>query len=268
MEYSLNKVNTEKFSMDYMKFGSGKNTLVILPGLSITKVLIAAPAIVNQYRLFADDFTVYLFERRSDVPDEYSVGDMADDTAEVLKLLNLSGVCLFGTSQGGMIAMLIAAKYPSLVKKLALGSTALKVDENRGKIIKSWIDLAKAGKKEELCLSMGENVYPESFFEENKTAFSSMSKIVTDEDLRRFIIIAGGARDFDATEAVKKITCPVMVSGDKDDKVLGGDSAPELSKVFGNNSGFTECVYSGYGHAAYDTAPNFKQKLYDFLFDE
>ncbi len=248
-----------------MKFGSGKNTLVILPGLSLTKVLIAAPAIANQYRLFTGDFTVYLFERRSDTPDKYSVADMAEDTAEAIKILNLSEVCLFGTSQGGMIAMLIAAKYPGLVKKLVLGSTALRVDENRGEIIKSWIDLAKAGKTEELCLSMGKSIYPEDFFEKNKTAFLSMAKTVTDEDLWRFIITAEGARGFDATEAVKKITCPVMVSGDTQDKVLGGDSARELSKVFANNPGFTEQIYSGYGHAAYDTAPDFKQKMYDFL---
>ena len=109
MEYSLGEVRTKGFTMEYMKFGSGGGTLVILPGLSLTRVLLAAPAVVRRYELFAEDFTVYVFERRSDLPKTYSVEDMARDTADAMESLGLSGVNLFGASQGGMIAMLIAA---------------------------------------------------------------------------------------------------------------------------------------------------------------
>lgn len=265
MEYILDTIKTESFSMDYLKFGTGKNTLVILPGLSLTRVLPAAPAIANQYKLFAEEYTVYLFERRSVLPEEYSVGDMADDTAEALNVLDLNDICLYGVSQGGMIAMLIAANHPGLVKKLVLGSTALKVNKARGKVIEEWISLASSGKTEELCLLFGKKVYSKQVFEENKSAFSAMAKIVTAEDLKRFVILAEGTAGFDASDAAIKIMCPVMVMGDTEDNVLGGDSARELAEAFGNNPQIEECIYSGYGHAAYDTAPDFPNKMYEFL---
>ncbi len=55
---------TENFSMDYIRFGSGRKTLVILPGLSVQSVIPAAADIEKQYDLFKKDYTVYLFDRR------------------------------------------------------------------------------------------------------------------------------------------------------------------------------------------------------------
>ena len=67
-----------------------------------------ADAVAQEYSLLADDYTVYMFDRRKEVPETYSVSDMARDTAAVFRALGLSQVSLFGASQGGMIAMTIA----------------------------------------------------------------------------------------------------------------------------------------------------------------
>ena len=265
MEYSLGEVRTKGFTMEYMKFGSGGGTLVILPGLSLTRVLLAAPAVVRRYELFAEDFTVYVFERRSDLPKVYSVEDMARDTADAMESLGLSGVNLFGASQGGMIAMLIAAERSGLVKKLILGSTALCADEKRIETIGEWVRLARSGDRESLCLSFGEKVYPRAVFEENRAAFSAMAKMTTDGDIGRFIVLAEGTRGFSVEGFADKITCPVMVMGDTSDEVLGAEAAKELCEKFKGRDGFESCIYSGFGHAAYDTAPDFPRRMYDFI---
>ena len=61
-------VQTESFSMDYFRFGTGSRMMVILPGLSVQSVMGAAQAVEAAFRSFEDSFTVYLFDRRNELP--------------------------------------------------------------------------------------------------------------------------------------------------------------------------------------------------------
>ncbi|MBR3144750.1 MAG: alpha/beta hydrolase [Clostridia bacterium] len=261
----IKTVKTKDFTMRYFSFGSGEKVLVILPGLSITSVMPSADTIAAAYGKFSDEYTVYLFDRREDMPKVYGIDDMARDTAIALEELGLKNVNLFGASQGGMIALLLSINYPHLVAKLAIGSSTAKVGEFNEKILKRWIELAKLQKKEELYLDFAKKIYPERFYEKYKNAFIEMSKTVTDSDLSRFIISASGTKGFDVTEKLKEIKCPVLVLYAADDKVLGGDSAKELKEKLSTREDVTFFGYSGFGHAAFDTAPDYKRRLYAFF---
>jgi pimeloyl-ACP methyl ester carboxylesterase len=50
----------------------------------------------------------------------YNLTDMAEDTARLIKALKLGKTHLLGASMGGMIAQIVAARYPSLVQRMAL----------------------------------------------------------------------------------------------------------------------------------------------------
>ncbi|MGP4713558.1 alpha/beta fold hydrolase [Psychrobacter sp. DM8] len=50
----------------------------------------------------------------------YNLTDMAEDTARLIKALHLGSTHLIGASMGGMISQIVAARYPSLVDKVAL----------------------------------------------------------------------------------------------------------------------------------------------------
>ena len=129
MEFLTDKVYTDGFSMTYLRFGHGKTPLVILPGLSVQSMIPLAPVLVRQYEIFTEDFTVYVFDRRLEVPLNYPIREMAFDTVKVLQQLKLKDISLFGTSQGGMIAQVIALKRPDLVSRLVLCSTAPYIPE-------------------------------------------------------------------------------------------------------------------------------------------
>ena len=124
MDIFTDKIITESFSMDYFRFGSGDRAFVILPGLSIQSVLLSKEAVAQGYASLAEYYTIYVFDRREDLPDPYTVEDMAEDTAEAMKELGLKDTFLFGASQGGMMAQVIAIRHPELVAKLVLGSTS------------------------------------------------------------------------------------------------------------------------------------------------
>ena len=89
MKIPIQTVTTAGFSMDYICFGNGAETMVILPGLSVQSVLPQAKAIAKQYARFTDDYTVYLFDRRKELPPVYTVEDMANDTVQAMESLGL-----------------------------------------------------------------------------------------------------------------------------------------------------------------------------------
>ena len=58
MDFLIDKVSLNGFSMEYLKFGNGRKNLVILPGLSVQSVLLYSSSVVKQYERFTKDFTV------------------------------------------------------------------------------------------------------------------------------------------------------------------------------------------------------------------
>ena len=190
---------------------------------------------------------------------------MAEDTAEVMKTLGIEKADLFGASQGGMIALTIAAEYPALVNKVAVASTSVFIDENRYAVIDEWVGLARAKKAKELYLSFADKVYPPEVFIQNRDAFIALSETVADAELSRFVILAEGTRGFDISGRVSGIKCPVFCAFDKDDAVLGAGPGYDIINLFAGNPAFELSVTQGFGHAVYDTAPDFAQKLYSFF---
>ena len=130
--------------MEYFSFGSGERAFVILPGVSTRSLMLSAMAVSAAYRAFGEEYTVYAFDRRRNMPDDYSVRQMASDTAAVMQTLGIADADIFGASQGGMMAMCMAIDHPELVRKMALGSTAAKMDDQGREDTKRWIELAQS----------------------------------------------------------------------------------------------------------------------------
>ncbi len=261
----LGTIQAENFTMDYLRFGNGARNLVIIPGVSVQSVMNYAESITDSYKLLTEDFTVYVFDRRKDMPDSYTVYEMARDTAEAIKALKLGRVSIFGASQGGMIAMKIAIDYPELVEALILGSTAARVTEEALTVIDRWIQLAKAGDSEGLYLSFGEAVYPAQVFEQSRQLMIDAARTVTPDDLKRFITMSEGMKGFDVTGDLRKIMCPVLVIGSNDDRVLGGEASVQIMESLKGRPDCELFMYDGYGHAAYDLAPDYRERMLKFL---
>jgi len=258
-------VKTNGFEMEYAYFGRGKRAFVILPGLGIQSILNAVDQVEDAFRFMEDDLTVFLFDKRKDIPPVYSIQDMAEDTAAAMKEAGLADVFLFGASQGGMIAMEIAIHHPELVSKLVLASTAARVGSEKRSAIESWIDLAKKKDAMALCHAFAKAIYPENVYEQSRDYFTQMAETVTDQELKRFLILAESIRGFDALSDIERIGCPILLIGAKDDEVLGSDAADEIAKRLGSRDDVTMHLYEGYGHAVFDTAPDFRPRVYAWL---
>ena len=140
-------VKIDNTEMEYVTFGNGIQPFIIIPGLGDALKTVRGTAVPfsYMYRIYAKYFKVYLFSRKNMIPKDYTIADMADDQAKVLKTLGISDACVMGVSQGGMISMHLAAKYPELVTKLVLANTAPYANDVIKTVVGTWIDKAKQG---------------------------------------------------------------------------------------------------------------------------
>ena len=79
--------------IDYIKFGSGTKTLVMIQGLNTQRIHGNGLMLSILYKKFAKEYTVYLFDRRERIYDGITVKEMALDNgydiyAEVIKQTN------------------------------------------------------------------------------------------------------------------------------------------------------------------------------------
>ncbi len=248
--------------MDYIVFGNGEKAFVILPGLSIHSVMGAADAIAAAYADFTEKYTVYVFDRARDIEEGYTVRNMAEDTATAMQSLQITDADVFGASQGGMIAMYLAIDHPELVHTLILGSTLAKPNDTFEQVLEEWIHLAE--KKEEVGLleSFADKVYSATTLESYRESLISSNLGISDEEYRRFIILAEACRTFDCYDELSSIRCPVLVIGSAGDRVVTAEGSEQIAEAL-------DCeIYlydDSYGHGVYDEAADYKQRCLDFL---
>jgi len=259
---NVKTVSVGKLEMDYIVFGNGEKSFVILPGLSVHSVMGLGGAIIEAYKDFAEDYTVYLFDRARNIKEGYTIKAMADDTATAMKALGIENADIFGASQGGMIALYLAIDYPELVHKLVLGSTLAKPNDTFLRVADEWISLAKAKDEEGLLSSFVDNVYSESTLKSYREVLITSNLGISDEEYERFIILAEACKTFDCYDELSAIKCPTLVLGSEGDCVVTVEGSKEIANAIG-----AECyIYDdSYGHGVYDEALDYKQRCLDFF---
>ena len=152
-----------------------------------------------------------------------------------------------------------------LVKKVVLGSTSPHVKPGQREVIDRWIELAGKKDTEGLCHEYGKEIYPPEVYEKFAGYFYDLSKTVTDEELERFVIFAKSIRDYDVSDELDRIECPVLALGVFEDAVLDSDATMEIAEKLDHRKDFVLYMYTGYGHAAFDTAPDYRERMLRFL---
>lgn len=260
-EYTLGSVKTKEFDMKYLSFGRGKRQLVILPGMSLRSVMLSAEAVVAGYDLLADEFRITLFDREKPLGKGVTVSDMAHHTLTAIDSLGIDRFSLFGVSQGGMMAMVIASEAPEKVEKLVLGSTEPRLNPVSRKTFSLWEELGEKGDIPALNRSVFEHVYSEEYRNAFRETFAALEKEGTAEEAANFALLARACLTFDVGDALSRITCPTLVIGSHADNTFSGIGSVEIASRLGCRL----MMYEGYSHAVYDEAPDYRARLLSFL---
>lgn len=250
-------------AMYYAVFGSGKKQMVVLPGLSDGLATVKGKAWILSlpYQKYLQDYTMYLFSRKNDMPEGYSIRDMADDQAIALKNLGVGPAYLLGVSQGGMIAQCIAIDHPETVAKLILAVTAPSANETVKNAVSAWIEQANRGDHTALMVDTAEKMYSESYLRKNRKYFPLLARFTKPSTYDRFLKNARAILAFDARGELSKISCPTLIIAGSDDRTVGTDAAIELHGAIAGSELF---IYEGLGHGVFEEAKDFYDRVFDF----
>ena len=113
--------------LPYNRLGHGPRILVVFQGLlyenkPLTGLL--AWFMLSMYKFLKLEYTIYVVTRKPGLPDGYSMQNMANDYAVMIKEEFTPPVDVIGLSTGGSIAMYFAADHPDLVRRLVIHSSA------------------------------------------------------------------------------------------------------------------------------------------------
>ena len=255
-------VKIKNGEIEFIKFGRGERTLVILPGLSYDGFFEQANAIESAYNVFTNDFTVYLIDRNLTPRAGCTVQDIAEDTAETLEKLNVESADFFGASLGGMVAQSLAILYPHLVNKLVLGSTLSRPNGTFSNVLTRWENIAKRGDANKIIRDVNQTIYSAFTLKRYARVFAEIKTATTPEKTARFIAYIAAAKNFDVYGSLDKIKSKTLVIGALNDKITTVAAARETAQVIKNCKYFE---YKRFGHAVFDEAKGYKAHIYRFL---
>ena len=251
----------QDIQMNYITFGKGNKPLIMIPGLSTRSIKGAAFSLAYMYRIFARDYTVYLFDRRENIGNNITVRELASDIAKAMDALEITNADIFGVSQGGMIAQYLAIDRPDLVNKLVLAVTLSQNNETVKAVIDNWIKMTEQNDIKSLIMDMAEKMYSDSYVRRYKPFMPLLTVMQKPKNVSRFITLAKACLTCNAYDELDKIKCPVFVIGGMQDKVTGGAASVEIADKLGCEI----FMYEKLGHAAYEEAKDFNQRVYDFF---
>lgn len=261
--FSIQRNHLSDQGIDYITFGRGKKTLIIITGLSLQRLGdMSNLTIYSLFSRYAREYKVYIFDRRDHIEEGVTIEDMADELYQSLQELHIDNASIIGMSQGGMIAQLFAIKYPQKVKKLVLALTLSRNNTISRATIRGWIEMAENGDMDKLNKDSMSKTFSSPLLRKlyliNRLFLRSVSK----EKRNRFVNQAKSILEFDCYKSLNKITCPTLVIGAKKDLVLGVDGARELANSIPRASYYE---FDRLGHAAYVESRRFDKVILEFL---
>lgn len=250
--------------MDYVSFGHGKKSLIILPGLSDGLATVKGKAFIlaSPYRLFFEEYTVYMFSRKDALPQGYSIKSMAADQAMAIKALGISSASVMGVSQGGMIALQMAIDFPELVEKLVVAVSAARVNETIRNCVSNWITMAENGDHAQLMTDTAEKSYSTAYLKKYRKLYPVLGHVGKPKSYSRFLANANAILAFDVYDQLERIACPTLIIAGEEDRIVGVQASYELHEGIPQSQLY---VYPGLGHAAYEEAPDFNERVFRFL---
>jgi pimeloyl-ACP methyl ester carboxylesterase len=225
----------------YVRFGSGPENMVILPGITLDNEppnRFAAWTYRLGFGRFARNYTVYLINRRRGMPPGYSTRDMAQDYARVIES-ELGPSHLMGFSTGGSIAQSVALDHPGALQSLVLVVSACRLSEEGRKTCQRWqelrADMASVTVSSETNKRLG-RAFVRVF---GRLVFKVPS------DPQDFLITLEADLNHDTTGRLGDISTPSLIIGGSEDPFFSEALLRETTKKMPR---CTLRVYEGVGH--------------------
>ncbi|HEX4920620.1 MAG TPA: alpha/beta hydrolase, partial [Candidatus Bathyarchaeia archaeon] len=251
--------------LPYSRAGSGPRTLVVFEGQAFENKPMPSLMVAGLYRFLEQDYTIYSVNRKPGLPSGYTMQNMADDYATMIREEFGGPVDVIGVSTGGSIAQHVAADLPDLVRKLVLHSTAHTLGE-AGKAVQWRIgELVRQGRRREVCTTMLGLMLPSAGIKRDVGRLAVwvagfIMPLILPKDLSDLAITIEAEDKLHFKDRLSEITASTLVvAGDKDpfySETLFRETAEGIPNA-------RLILYQGMGHPAH--GKHFRQDVLAFL---
>ena len=250
-------------TQDYIRFGGGEKTLVMIPGVGDGFKTVRGMALpfALLYRSLAGAFTVYVFSRRRNLSPGMTTRDMAEDLNGAMEALGLSSAAVVGVSQGGMIAQWLALDHPDKVRRLVLTVTLARPNAVVRDVVGRWLAMADRGDYRGILLDTAERSYSEKRLRQARLEYRLIGSFGKPKSFGRFRIQAESCVGHDAYDLLPEIACPALAIGGTEDRIVTGEASREIAERI---PGCGLYLYEGLGHGLYEEAPDFLRRVAEF----
>ena len=184
-------------------------------------------------------FCVVDFDMRgygqSDKPlQDYDMEVWADDVVALMDALDIEKAHVHGTSMGGMIAIVVAGKYPERTQSVVINCAAAKLGTSGRLIFKNWIDIARMDPDGPGSRMLAELItwqaISKRFLDENDAVALSDTIQTILRDSNRVEVFTAACQamcDMDLRPWLPRITSPALVLGGDEDIMTPWDQGPD-----------------------------------------
>ena len=254
----------DETDVDYIRFGSGVETLIMLPGLGDGLHTVRGTALLMSllYHKFGKKYSVYMLSRKNKLPAGYSTNQMAEDVFRCMKELGIAKAHVMGVSMGGMIAQHLAAMHPGAVEKLVLVVTCPGLNTRLNSTVRLWMSQARARDHRALMDSNLRFIYSPEYYKANKAFTPIVGMITKPETYERFLVQAEACLSHDAHAQLPLIKNPTLIIGGEKDKTLGVTGSQQLHEFISGSELF---IYPNGYHGLYEEEKDFPKRVLEFL---
>ena len=249
--------------MEYVAFGKGSKALIMIPGLGEGLQTVGGTAIpfALLYRRLAKDFRIYMFSRRTVMPEGFTTADIAEDIYRAMVHLHIPSANVLGVSLGGMIVQHLAINHPEAVEKLILCVTVPCENDTLVSCLTGWLEMADRRDVKGIIIDTlrKSNTKGVGLVEIGYKLFGGL---LPKKHLDRFRIMAHAGLEHNTMDSLHRITCPTLIIGGRLDQIVTGEASEQLHRLIPRSELY---MYENYGHGLYEEAPDFWDRVAEFF---
>ena len=235
----------------YLSDGAG-DPLVLLNGIAMTAVSweVVARPLAKHYRVIRCDFRGQLM---TPVAPPENFTDHADDVTALLDYLRIEKAHIVGTSFGGVVGTLVAARHPDRVRSLTTIASADGFDEVMADEVARWrtacVASLESSDRGHLSDILEPVVYSPAWVEKHRAERAQRRAQISalpDQWFRGLIGLLDSAHSLRLSEELERVRCPTLVIAAELDGFVPLDRARGLAEAI---DGASFVSIEGAGHA-------------------
>jgi 3-oxoadipate enol-lactonase len=158
-------------------------------------------------------------------PGEYTMTQLVDDAAGLMRALDFQDSLFVGLSIGGLIAQGLAASHPQLVRAIVISNSAARIGSKE--LWQDRIDTLRAEGIEAIADNIMQRWFAESFHREHALELGGWRNMLTRTPLAGYIGCSAAIADCDFSDSSAALDLPALVIAGSED----GSVPPDVARA-------------------------------------